>query len=138
MIGEHIIVHWKRDNTRQLTVQCCRSRADELEVESAPAQQRNNARDTAEQEIAADRISYREPHTVCGGNDTAKLAHRPDTKKKRYLTCYCCPEYEAAMKTLMRVDTACEQRDRHFSRAREGEVACERETSPHRQQNALW
>ena len=37
----------------------------------------------------------------------------------------------------MRVDTAREQRDRHFSRAREEEVACERETNPHRQQKAL-
>ena len=30
----------------------------------------------------------------------------------------------------MRVDTAREQRDRHFSRAHGGEVACERETQP--------
>ena len=29
------------------------------------------------------------------------------------------------MKTLVRVDTAREQRDRPFSRAREGEVACD-------------
>ena len=32
------------------------------------------------------------------------------------------------MKTRVRVDTAREQRDRPFSRAREGEVACKRET----------
>ena len=39
-------------------------------------------------------------------------------------------ELEAAMKTFtMRVDTAREQRDRQFSRAREGEVACERENN---------
>ena len=31
---------------------------------------------------------------------------------------------------IMRVDTAREQRDRHFSRAHEGEGACERETKP--------
>ena len=58
------------------------------------------------------------------------------TQRTRYLMC-CCPESEAAMKTLTRVDTAREQRDRHFSRTREGEAACERETSLHRQQNAL-
>ena len=47
-------------------------------------------------------------------------------------------ELEAAMKTFtMRVDTAREQRDRHFSRAREGEVACERETNLHRQQTTM-
>ena len=39
-------------------------------------------------------------------------------------------ELEAAMKTfVMKVDTAREQRDWHFSRAREGEVTCERETN---------
>ena len=38
---------------------------------------------------------------------------------------------------FMRVDTAREQRDRHFSRAREGEVACERETNPQRQQTHI-
>ena len=41
------------------------------------------------------------------------------------------------MTTFMRVDTACEKRDGHFSQTREGEVACEKETNPHRQQNAL-
>ena len=50
------------------------------------------------------------------------------TERTRYLTCFCCPESETAMKTLVWVDTAREQRDTHFSRAREGEVACERET----------
>ena len=37
------------------------------------------------------------------------------------------------MKTLVRVDTARGQKDRHFSRAREGDVACEAEA---RQQSA--
>ena len=55
------------------------------------------------------------------------------TERTRYLMCYCCPKSKAAMKTLAWVDTAREQKDRHFSRAREGEVACERET---RQQSA--
>ena len=41
-------------------------------------------------------------------------------------------ELQAAMKTFtMRVDTALEQRDRRFSRAREGKVACENEDNPH-------
>ena len=46
-----------------------------------------------------------------------------ETERTRYLKNYCCPESEAAMKTLATVDTAREQRDRHFSRARVGEVA---------------
>ena len=56
-----------------------------------------------------------------------------DTAKQETIT-----ELEAAMKTfVMRVDTAREQRDRHFSRAREGEVTCERETNLHKQQTTL-
>ena len=74
-------------------------------------QQRNSATDTAEQEERTQQIA----------SVIEKLTR----------------ESEAAMKTHMRVDTAREQRDRHFSRAREGEVASETETSPHRQQNAL-
>ena len=47
---------------------------------STTAEQRNSARDTAEQDEqnAADRISHRKPHAVCGSTDTAKLANRPD------------------------------------------------------------
>ena len=40
------------------------------------------------------------------------------------------PELEAAMKTFtLRVDPVRKQRERHFIRAREGEVACERENN---------
>ena len=99
-----------------------RSQETSNEVSTAPQCKRHSR---SRRTITTDRTSNREPHAVCGGNDTAKLANRPD--RTRYLICYCCPESEAAMKTLMRVDTAGEQCDRHFSRAREGEVACERE-----------
>ena len=98
----------------------------------------NSARDTAEQEERTQQIaSVIENLTpFCGGN--SQRSWRTDqTERTLFLICYCCPESEAAMKTLMRVDTAREQTDRHFSQAREEEVACERETSLHRQQNAL-
>ena len=89
--------------------------------------------------IAADRISHREPHAVCGGNDTGKLADRPD-RKNTISDMLLLSRVSGRDENLhfMRVDTALEQRDRHFSQTREGEVPCERETDPHRQQNALW
>ena len=104
---------------------------------SATAKQRNSTRDTEEQEERTQQIaSVIENFTPFAEAMTQRSWRTDQIERTRYLICYCCPESEAAMKTLMRVDTAREQRDRHFSRAREGELAFERETSPHRQQNA--
>ena len=86
---------------------------------SVTAQQRNSARDTAEEDERSQLTALRMD------------VHQPTQRsRRRYLACYYCPESESAMKTLIvRVDTAREQRDRHFSRARVEEVACERESS---------
>ena len=76
--------------------------------------------------IAADRISHREPHAVCGSNDTAKLADRPD-RKNTISDMLLLSRVSGRDENFhfMSVDTAREQRDRHFMRTREGEVACE-------------
>ena len=62
---------------------------------------------------AADRISHREPHAVCGGNDTAKLENRPDRKNMVYDMLFLSRVW-GRDETFVRADTAREKRDRHL------------------------
>ena len=97
------------------------------------APQRNSARtQETQQNKKNDRSRMHQSSRISRrlrNNDTTKLANRPDRENSIY-------QDRDENHHFMKVDTAREQRDRHFSRAREGRVACDRETSPHRQQNA--
>ena len=74
---------------------------------------------------------WRRPHSGVGDHWRTAVAKYPTDKRRsevgsptqrsrrRCQVCRCCPESEAAMKTfVMRVDTAREQRDRHFSQVK--------------------